>query len=385
MNVRPTEWRVVESRGQVGLESLEPDWRRLYGQSTPRTSFLAYEACLARISRTAGADRVRCLALTDGREVRAICLLEPGGGRILRRRQKAWAVLWHDHSRQANILCPDDEAARAVIPALVSHLRREPEGRHFLMIGPMPSDSAVWDGLRSIPRIGHYVDPRPSVWLLDCDTPFDELRASLPRHFRHNLNTARNRLSRLHDVHYVTVTDKNDLEAEFATFLEVEASGWKGDGGTKSALRNLGRQRAVFEGMVANMHGAADYCEISSLYAEGQCLASVFATRTGATYSTLKLGRNQAYDNVSPGHLLVEKLVQRCCADPAIRQLDMVSDAPWVRGWCSDKVPLQLAYVTITRWPAYPVVAALLQLRFGPGRELTRRLRNNGAAGQTGG
>ena len=377
------DWHIVESRGRVGLESLEPDWQRLYAQMPLRTSFLAYEAALARVERLASADKLRCLALADGRRVRAICLLEPNVRRILRRRQKIWQVLQHDHSRQANALCPDDESARRLVPALVAHLRREREGRHILALGPMPTSSMVWEGLRSIPRAGYYVDPRESVWLLDCDRPFDELRASLPRHFRHNLNTARNRLGELQDVRYVSVTDPKDLETEFETFLEIEASGWKGDDGEKSALRNLSRQRAVFEGLAANMQGEADYCEITSLYAEGRCLASLFATHTGTTYSGLKIGRDEAYGRVSPGHLLIEKTVKRCCEDPRIRQFDMVSDASWVRGWRPDAVPLQRAYVVLSRWPAYPLVAALLHLRFGPGRSLVRWFRGERPAGAT--
>jgi hypothetical protein len=163
--------------GRAGLESLEPDWRRLYAQTPQRTSFLAHEAALARVEHLPSADEIRCLAFADERQVRAICLLEPTRRRILRRRQKIWQVLQHDHSRQANALCPDDESARRLVPALVAHLRREREGRHILALGPMPTSSMVWEGLRSIPRAGCYVDLRESVWLLDCVRPFDELRA----------------------------------------------------------------------------------------------------------------------------------------------------------------------------------------------------------------
>jgi CelD/BcsL family acetyltransferase involved in cellulose biosynthesis len=373
--VATAEWSIIESRGRPGLESLEADWRRLYGQMPLRTSFLAYEAALARVERLPSQDKVRCLALWDGRQIRAICLLEPSRRCILRRRQKAWQVLWHDHGRQANALCPDDEAARRLVPALVTHLRREREGRHFLVLGPMPVSSTVWEGLRGIPRAGYYVEPRESVWLLDCRRPFDEVRASLPRHYRHVLNTARRRLSELRDVRYVTVTDPEDVEAEFEVFLEVEASGWKGDDGTRTALRSRSRQCAVFRGLVADLRGEDDRCEITSLYAEGHCMASQFATRTGATYSALKIGRDETYDRVSPGHLLLEKIVERCCEDPRIRRLDMVSDAAWVRGWRPEAVPLQLVYVVLAPRPAYPLVAALLRLRFGPGRRLVRRLR----------
>ncbi len=88
------DWSIIESRGRPGLERLEADWRRLYAAMPLRTSFLAYEACLAHVDHVMGApDRLRCLALTDGRQVRAICLLEPRTARVLGRRQRVWGVL----------------------------------------------------------------------------------------------------------------------------------------------------------------------------------------------------------------------------------------------------------------------------------------------------
>lgn len=363
---------------------MERDWRRLYARTPLRTSFVSYEACLARVNRLPWADKVRCLALADEREVRALCVLEPGRKRLLRRDQRVWQVLRLEHSRQANALCPDDESARALVPALVAHLRRRHEGRRILLLGPTPASSPMWAGMRGLPRIRYRVESRETVWILDCTRPFDVVRASLPRRFRHNLNTARNRLAKLGDVQYVCASDVADVEAELRTFLEVEASGWKGECGTRSALRNLGAQRAVFEAMARDLHEATDYCEISSLRAGDRCLASLFATRTGGVYSGLKIGRDEEFDRVSPGHLLVEKTVERCCEDPGVRLLDMVSDADWVRGWRPDGVPLQAAYVILTGAAECPLTAAALWLRLGPGRRSVQWLRGRRAAPQRG-
>ncbi len=286
---------------------------------------------------------------------------------------------------QANVLCPDDEAQRELVPALVAHLRRKPEGRQLLILGPTPASSTLWEGLRRLGRCGYHVDLRESVHLLDCSMPFDELRASLPGKFRHHLNTAQHKLAELRDVRFVTVVAANGFDAEFATFLEVEASGWKGESGTRTAIRCHEPWLAYFRDLAANLREDADYCEIGALYAEGRCLASVFATRTGATYSVLKIGHDEAYRSVSPGQLLVERLVERCCQDPGIERLNMVSDAPWLRGWRPNQVRLQVAYVVVCRWPAYPIIAALLQFRFGPGRRFARRVRSMRANRSRGG
>jgi hypothetical protein len=371
-----TEWRIIEFRGRAGLERLEADWRRLYAQLPRRTSFLAYEACLAHVDHLMRApDQLRCLALTDGRGVRAICALQPRTDRPLGPAIRVWGVLWHVHGPQADVLCPDDEARRRLIPAVVAYLRRKPEGRRLLLIGSAPTSSSLWSGLGQLRRGEYRVVPRQSVNSLDCTMPFHEFRAALPRNFRHKLNTAARRLEKLEDVRFTTVTRQGDLDVAFATFLDVEASGWKGDRGTGTAIRCSPEKTAFFRDLAANLGGDVDYCEISALHAGGRCLASAFCTRTGATYSSLKIGYDEAFARVSPGQQLVERMIERCCQDPGIERFDMVSGATWVHGWRPDAMPLQLAYVAIGGWPLSAVVGALLQVRFGPARSLARRLR----------
>lgn len=373
-----TEWSILEFRGRAGLEWLEADWRRLYAQLPRRTSFLAYEACLAHVDHLMRTpDQLRCLALTDGRRVRAICALQPRSDRPLGPPIRLWGVLWHVHGPQADVLCPDDEARSILIPAVVAHLRHKPDGRQLLLIGSAPKSSSLWSGLGGVRRGEYRVVPKQSVNSLDCTMPFDEFRASLPKNFRHKRNTAARRLAKLEDVRFTTVTREDDLDAAFTTFLDVEASGWKGDGGSRTAIRCSREKTAFFRDLAVNLGGEDDYCEITALHADGRCLASAFCTRTGATYSCLKIGYDEAFAPVSPGQQLVEKMIERCCQDPGIERFDMVSGAAWVHGWRPDTTPLQLAYVAIGRSPLRPVVGVLLQLRFGFVRSLAGWLRRH--------
>ena len=377
------EWDIIEYRGRAGLVQLEADWRRLYAKIPLRTSFLAFEANLAHVDHVmAMPDQLRCLALTDGQQIRAICALEPRVERALGRPIPIWAALWHHHARQADVLCPDDEARRELVSAVAAHLRRESQGRWLLLLGQLPATSALWDGLRRLGRSEHCEDQRDSVCFVDCSKSFEETRASLAKKFRHNLNTSAHRLARLDDVRFVTASDAADIEREFPTFLEIEASGWKGEGGTGTAVQCCGDLPDYFRDLGDHLCGDADHCEIHALYAEGRCLASLFSTRTGGTFSALKIGYDESYAWVSPGRLLMEKVVERCCNDPDVERLDVVGDAPWLRGWCPEWVPLRLGYVAIDRWRGRPLIA-LLKLRFGHARSFVRWLRSkSGSAKQ---
>jgi len=336
---------------------------------------MSFEACAAHVDHIMGEpDQLRCLALGDGREVRGICLLEPRMDVRLGMPVPAWGVLWLKHGHQADVLCADDEARRRFLPALAAHVRREPEGRPLLVLGPLPSGSPFWEGLRSLGP--PCLDPKESVRFMDCGSPYGELLAGLSGNFRHNLNTARKRLAALADVHFVIAREPRELEREFSTFLEVEASSWKGTAGTAVKFRR--RQPAFFAALAGTLQGETDRFEIHALYAEGRCLASILGTRTGAVFSALKTAYDPAFARVSSGQVLLARVIELCCGDPEIQRIDLVSDAPWLRGWRTEQVTLQLAYVGTGGWRGR-ALTALLRLRFGPVRRLGRWLRERKA------
>ena len=380
-----TAWSITEQRGRDGLLRLEDDWRRLYRAIPHRSAFLSFECCLAYVEHLMPAPgQLRCLVLRRGGEARAICLLEPRTDRVLGLRLPVWGVLWQQISRQADALCVDDEARRVLLPAIVAYLRRHSEGRCLLEVGPVPKASPLWDGVRALGDHGVALEERETVYAIDTRRPFAELRAALPKKFRHNLNTSRHRLDKLGDARFVTVATDGDIQSELDTFLDVEASGWKGEAGSASAVRCCGQQSAYFRALATRLCGEADYCEISGLYGGGTCLATFFTVRSGRVCTGMKIGYDECRGHLAPGRLLFEHTVQRCCEDPDIDQFDVISNAAWLRDWRPDEVPLRIGYVVVSAPPLYAPVAALLQFRFGPLRRLAQVGRHLCAAVEAG-
>jgi hypothetical protein len=169
----------------------------------------------------------------------------------------------------------------------------------------------------------------------------------------------------------VTVRDPPGLDTELDTFMNLEASGWKGDTGTRTALRVRTGSPGYYHHLAAHLTGAADHCEINSLYANGACIASMLSTRTGSTHSSLKICYDETHHKLSVGMLLLESVIGRCFADPEIQQVDFVSPSSWFRGWTSSLVPLQLVYVNLDGWSGRLLIA-LMNLRYGPLRRVAR-------------
>ncbi len=305
--VMDSGWHIVEHRGRAALEELKADWQRLYAAMPLRTGFHAYETHLAYFDLLMAAPkRFRCLALRDADTVRAIVPLEARLERVPP--IPVWGVPLHPHLMVSDVICPEDDARRALLPALLDYLRHRPEGRPLLVLGPLPADSVLWEGLQRLSG-GHYSTraTMPAA-VFDCERSFDEFSSRLSKHFRRNLRAHGKKLGSLENVRHVTATGAG-IEDEFERFLELEASGWKGKSGTGSAIQLRPGLTAFYRTLASTLGigWGEDRCEINSLYADGRCIASQFCMRTGSEYSIPKIAYDEEYSRLSPGLLLMEE------------------------------------------------------------------------------
>jgi hypothetical protein len=382
-----SSWRIVEYRGHGGLRQLEADWKRLLDAMPDRAPQHAWETNVAYFNHLSRAEgRFACFALTDGERVRAICPLEPAALTIFGRPAHACGLACDLFDLNRDVVCPPDEARRELLPCLVRFLRDAPDAPAWLVFDRVVEGSVLWDCLRSLHVREYCTDVVDASDSIDCQRPFEELRTGLSKNFRRNLRKAHNKLAALPDVRFVHASDPLELEREFATFLEVEASGWKGEAGTRGAVRAKPIQMAFYRNLVATLIDGGQ-CEINALYAEGRCIASQLCVRSGTEYAIPKIGYDERYARVAPGQLLLEWTLKRCCRDPQIARLNLVSGAAWHRDWRTNSVPVHCAYLALGQWSGPPLLGLLrLRLRYGPrvkawllrsrvGSRIVRRLR----------
>jgi hypothetical protein len=379
-----TVWSIVEYQGRLGLERLETDWRRLSSDLPVRSRYHAFEAQMAYLDHLcADPSGARYLALEDGDGVvRAICPLEPASDLSLRRPLRAWALPSHDHWLAVDALAPDDEAQAALLPAVVCYLRSRRKGRGLLLLGPMRQDSPLWaSAARLEPRMRCLHDTHPSA-SFDCMLSYEQLLERMSKHFRRNLRANRNKMLAAGEVQITTVsstTDPEGLAAEFENFLAIEASGWKGGGGAASAIGLRPHLVAFYRDIMARMTGPEDRCEINSLYLDGRCIAAQFCMRTSSEYTILKIAYDEAFARMGPGQFLFQTTVERCCSDPGIDSIDLITDAGWMRDWRTDLMPMGQAHIALS--PVWGTsLIALLRFRHGPARRLVARYRDSGDA-----
>jgi len=366
---------VSEHRGRSGLQELETDWRRLYSTMPQRSlhhSFGAYSAYLNWLC--SNPDEVRHLALHDEREVRAICPLEPRFIRAFGKTIPAWGLPWHSHWQITDVIAPEDDARAALLPATVPYLRRRHEGRRTLLAGPLPQASRLWEGLEGLGATKYLATSSRPSYVVDCSRTYNELFSALSKNLRQNLRKSRNRLSTFGGVRFVAAHNGEDLERELDSFLSVEASGWKGEQGAQSAILLNPRLAGFYRDLVTSLRGSGDRCEIHSLYVENRCASSIIRVRTGDEFALLKIAYDETFAQLGPGQLLIDRMLRDCCEDTEISSINFLSDAPWLRVWGVNELPMQQAQVAVGRLAGRPTVS-YLGLRHSVARRLPQRLR----------
>ena len=358
------DWTIVEYRGRDGLMNLEADWTRLVA-AMPDAGFQhAHETHVGYFDHMqSGLEPFTCLALSDGERVRAICPVEPQRHTILGRKTIAWGLPCGMGDVPRDVICPaDDDAEQALFPCVTAFLRRTRPRRRWFVLGRVLERSAVWRCLQRFDRRSYCADLDDAAHIIDCDRPYSELTSDLSRKFRANLRNARNRLGSLTGVRFEHAVETADVRAAFETFLAVEASGWKGDSGTKTAL-GLRHKDLPFYRYFIDALQVSGRCEVNALHADGKCIASTFCMRVGAEYAVLRIAYDESYGRAAPGQLLLEHIVQRCCADRGIERVSMVSGARWNLVWRPDVVGSYNVFMGIGAWPA-KVLVSFVRARF---------------------
>lgn len=160
----------------------------------------------------------------------------------------------------------------------------------------------------------------------------DQLNSVLSKNMRASLRKARNRLQSLSGVRFLSTRDPELLPEYFDRFLEVEASGWKGEEGAGTAISLDARLVAFYRQLLASF-GQHQECEINILEAGGRVAAAQFALVVHQTMYLLKIGYDQSLSGIAPGNLLLAHTLSRLHEQGEITNVNLITDARWHSRW----------------------------------------------------
>jgi len=373
--VSDVAWTITEHWGAAGLAELKPEWCRLLAETQHPMMWHSHEAYSVYLDTLCpDPDKFRCYALSDGHTVRAILPIEERMergrvGRGLGLPLRVWGMPLRSGWNINDAIGPEDDARRALVPAVVDHMLNDPRRPAVLDLGRGRDTSALWDGVRALGARTRFVFTDREEYVFPTDMPLEDYLARMSKNARGIVKRSARKFEALEDATYVRATSPEELAREYQCFLTVEGSGWKGAQG--SAIRDS-PELVAFYGELTQRLRHDGHCEIQTLHAEGHCITAGFWVFTGDQAAMLKLGYDEEFARLSPGRLMTHRAMEQCCADPAINVVSVMSNAPWAvhwapltNRWCRAFVSLRPVSGTLT----------VLGLRFwyGPLRRTIRR------------
>jgi CelD/BcsL family acetyltransferase involved in cellulose biosynthesis len=188
----------------------------------------------------------------------------------------------------------------------------------------------------------------------DCRVPPEQLTAGYSTRLKKILRKGERVLSGLGEVRLRTARSVEDLDRAFREFERLEASGWKGQGGTASALRFSPK----LQGFHADLFKAKDsprHAEINLLVVGEQAVAAQLCMVSGGVRSLLKIAFEQSLEKASPGSVLLDMVLRHSCEDRVCPAVSLVTGQAWMADWGAASVPV--SDVWALRGPARAALA----------------------------
>ena len=337
MNVEnnSNHYRLSVFQGKTGLEKIKPEWEHL----------------IARL------DRIRFCHLTKWYE----CYLDT----LENQPEKVYFTILYENNKPAMIF-PFKKAIRSFFGIKVNSLELPsyPPMPYYVMplhdfILPKTNKSNMlfniflnklhdfpelnWDVIY-LPRImedscAAYAlsksrfllvrDPKTYCAYLTVES-YENICHQLSSNFRANLKKAKNKLQKFGIVSFHSARTKPELEKAYKDFIDIEASGWKGKGGT--AIK-INKQIESFYHELCEKFSETEDCSIDSICINGKTIAAQFSITTEDTGYHFKTGYDENFASASPGNLLIDYCLKEYNNRSTIKYVNFVSNAPWLYRW----------------------------------------------------
>ena len=127
----------------------------------------------------------------------------------------------------------------------------------------------------------------------------------------------------------IETTEQAHLEG-FDAFIQIESAGWKGVGGKGSAIA-LQPELTAFYRELMTAFSATGQAQITLLKIAGIPAAGQFALRVDDALFLLKIGYDEAYEDVAPGSVLFKHTLDRGTSE--LGEINLVTAPEWADRW----------------------------------------------------
>ena len=378
------ELQIEIVEGRDGFVQLEKPWNTALAAGPRDEPMLRHEWVRAWIENFAPGATLRTFVVRTGRE---ICAAFP----LIETRERSadtcllpmttWSLPANDHSQRGGVLLGNrwEEPLEMIWRKLLQapewdrlRLRELPEGAPEWRLRDLAEQEGHPCGLWVSLRSPYLPLPKPVQASGKKGAPassYDQIEAALDGKFRQNLRRRRRRLAEQGEVKYqlVDARDAKALDAALADFFEIEASGWKGRGGTAIAARP---ELVGFYTQIARDAARRGALALGVLSLKEKPIAAHLSVVHGGRHYLVKIGYDESLAEYSPGQQLVSDAIRDSCTR-GLHEFDFLGPCmEWKLDWESElrahrwltifRPTAKGKLVHAARHTAWPIARALL-------------------------
>ena len=345
---QPLRVEVVE--GRDAFNALEREWNAAWARGPRPEPMLRHDFVKAWIENFAPGAELRTFVVRGGKEIHAalplIETVEKGADTCFVE-LTTWSTPANDQSQRGGFVL--GRRHEEALQLLWDRLADQP-GWDRLRLRELPDGAAEWR-LRDLAEKAGY----PTGLWVSLRSPFlelpatvaqkpapgakkppaiqgayEQIEAALDGKFRQNLRRRKRRLAEKGEVKYVLLDGKKDLEAALADFFDIEASGWKGEGGTAIAMKP---ETVGFYTQVARDAAKRGALALGFLEHQGKRIAGHLSIVESGRHFLLKVGYDESLREFSPGQQLASACIEDSCKR-GLREFDFLGPCmDWKLDW----------------------------------------------------
>ena len=173
---------------------------------------------------------------------------------------------------------------------------------------------------------------------------------------RRNLANRTRRLEKHGPISMQMGREEGNVDFFFDEFLRLESSGWKGESGTRTAIALVPAAKAFYHSLLAESNPSFE-ADIALMYSGEKAVAGQFVIRTAGWEHLYKIGHDDAFNEFSPGRLLLLRIIERAIKIDGIDRVSLVTGLDWHEEWEPVLEPTLQVHIFRSKWR--PVVVRL--------------------------
>lgn len=330
----PDNISIKAFHGLSDFSMLTPSWIRLL-EKMEHYEFIHHPAWFYALQTWLLRDQISFVLIEEDREPLAIIAVVLKKHKSLAKSRFDVLTPQHEHIVLSDWVlssCVDIQMLSELIPAITEALGVKNWGKFTLQSFPESSVSVQLHDRLEHPKdkdkplfLSTLEKCRYSAWF-SVESKENPVKAKL----RRNIRRLKGQAEAVGDVVMETITDPDQLPAAYEQFLDIEACGWKGDGG--SAIVNDPDLKGFYRELLNGCYPGITPV-INLLWIGDTAVAAQFIMQTPACTSLLKIGYNEAFHQFSPGSILLNDFISECMLNDDVTKVSLVTSPAWAERW----------------------------------------------------